>query len=298
MTLRIARFLTICVAYVAWSPVLACSCAYSTLEAYYESNPNVFTAVVTSATIDKKGKVIAGFDVTEVFKGDIPFETLESYATGPCSLSTTVGFEYLFFLGDSGSYLLCSAPIILRPDKIDPWLEILNAYKSGETPSLSSPWHNYEYDGACSLGTEFMTTGTLDLSKLRIFYRYAKPVIENYRESELALTHPGFGFVALLMPTEREHEGPTIVIETQNREFIANWFDRRDVPHIYPYGFQLGADEVVAFAEELLNSSSAVLKGSISRFGPIDGIEIETTNAGSEIVEFVSCLKRGTRPGK
>ena len=100
------------------------------------------------------------------------------------------------------------------------------------------------------------------------------------------------------LPADDEPEGSSIEIETQNREFIASWFHRANGSHLLPYGFQLIADEVVEFAEELLNSSSAVLKGSLSRFGPIDGTEIRTTNAGTSISEFISCVKRGTRLGR
>jgi len=291
--MRIGGFLVICVAFVAWSPSFACSCAYFTLDYEYESSTNVFTAVVTSAKIDKKGNVVAGFEVTEVFKGDIPFEKLETHATGPCATLTTVGLEYLFFLGDSGGFSMCTAPITLRPDRNEPWLELLKAYKSGETPNLSSPWHYNEYDGACYLVTDFLVTEKHFKSKILIVYRYAEPVKETYTVPEL--TRPGFAYVELEMPTADEPEGSSIEIETQNREFIAFWFHRNDAPYISRNGFRLIADEVIAFAEELLTSSSAVLKGSLSRYGPIDGTEIQTTNAGTEIAEFVSCAKRGTR---
>ena len=110
------------------SQAVACSCVSSDLQRSYESSPNVFAAVVTGARFDDDGNIEADYEVTETFKGDIPFDKLRTTRSGTsCDTSITVGPEYLFFMGDQGRFGGCSVYPTIKPGKPTPWLDILRA---------------------------------------------------------------------------------------------------------------------------------------------------------------------------
>lgn len=136
---------------VAVESSFACSCYPSNLEQNFERSPFVFTAVIVSVEfvecLNKPSKLEctdyeAGFDVTKVFKGNIPFTVIKSHVGGAtCGMSLTVGQEYLFFTDDSGSVSLCSGNInITRSNEHKlQQLKLIEDYTSGKTPDLSSP---------------------------------------------------------------------------------------------------------------------------------------------------------------
>jgi len=162
------RFLSLILVLLACD-ALACSCMGSDLQGQYESSPNVFTAVVTGARFDDDGNIEADFEVTEVFKGNVPFEKLRTTRSGSsCDTSIMVGPEYLFFMGDEGRFGMCSGNKTIVPGRPTPWLDLLREYKAGQTPNLSSPWDFRHYDGSCSLRTDFRSTEDSIMSYLSL----------------------------------------------------------------------------------------------------------------------------------
>lgn len=290
MTMRIVQVLALCLACATSSSVLACTCGGTTLEGYFGSRANVFTAIVTSARIEPDGNVVVGFAVIENFKGDIPFRQLmtEEYGTG-CDVSIWVGAEYLFFLDDDGYFRSCSGSRILISGEDQPWVRILEAYKAGKTPDLSSPWSLYEIDGICTLHTDFLATEQRFASSITISYRYALP--ETPIPDEPELNRLGHASVVLWLPTREETHDASVFMETANRKFQAIWRE----PRGRSYGggaFVLEDDDAIAFAEALPGTAGVTLRGAISRYGSIDGAEIRTTHAGTAISEFNACLKK------
>ena len=272
------------------SDVLACSCMGSDLQGQYESSPNVFTAVVTGARFDDDGNIEADFEVTEVFKGDIPFDKLRTSRSGTsCDTSITVGPEYVFFMGDEGGFGMCSGNKTIVPGRPTPWLDLLRAFKAGETPDLSSPWYFHHYDGSCSLGTDFRSTEDSIMSYLALEYRYAAPVnpvwtIEHMNEV-------GYARAEFMLPTRREPADATLNLKIRDREFNATWSDDA-LPGRGRGAFQLSGDDVRAFAQELLRSHAVQVAGSLEWYPSLDDTVIRTTNAGSAIADFVKCANQ------
>ena len=266
----------------------ACSCMSPELQRSYESSRNVFTAVVTGARFDGDGNIEAGFEVTETFKGDVPFDKLRTTRSGTsCDTSITVGPEYLFFMGDEGRFGGCS----VRPtvESAESWLEILRAYKAGETSDLSSPWTHYDRDGSCSLRSDFRTTADALRGEVRLEYRYAVP--ENPAWAIENMNEVGYANAVFIMPTHREPAGAEIMLKTTDREFVAKWSDDA-LPGRSRGAFQLAGHDVRDFARELLLASEVQVDGALTRYPSLDGTVIRTTNAGDAISGFVDCANQ------
>lgn len=283
------RFLSLLLVLLA-SDALACTCAGSDLQGQYESSSNVFTAVVTGARFDDDGNIEADFEVTEVFKGDIPFEKLRTTRGGTtCDTSITVGPEYIFFMGDEGWFGMCSGNKTIVPERPTPWLDLLRAYKAGQTLDLSSPWEFRHHDGSCSLRTDFRSTEDSIISYLNMEYRYAAPknpvwTIEHMNEA-------GYASAVFMLPTRKESADASLTLKTRDQEFGATWSDDA-LPGRSRGAFQLRGDDVRTFAQELLHSQSVQVAGSLERYPSLDGTVIRTTNAGSAIAEFVECANQ------
>ena len=268
----------------------ACSCAGADLQGSYESSPNVFTAVVTGARFDDDGNIEADFEVTETFKGNVPFDKLRTTRSGTsCDTSITVGPEYLFFMGDEGRFGGCSVRPTIEPSKPTPWLDILQAYKAGETPDLSSPWDYFGHDGTCSLRTDFRTTADALRGYLNMEYRYAVP--ENPVWTIESLNKAGYSNAVFMMPTREEPENAQLTLKTANREFVAKW-SVDALPGRGRGAFQLTGEDVRSFAKELLLASEVQVEGSLARYPSLDGTVIRTTNARSAISDFVNCSSK------
>jgi len=269
---------------------LACTCAGSDLKGQYETSSNVFTAVVTGARFDDDGNIEADFEVTEVFKGNIPFDKLRTTRSGTtCDTSITVGPEYVFFMGDEGRFGMCSGNKIIVPGRPTPWLDLLRTYKAGETPDLSSPWKFRHHDGSCSLRTDFRSTEDAVMSYLNMEYRYAAPASPLWTAERL--NEAGYSSAVFMLPTRKEPADATLILKARDREFVATWSDDA-LPGRSRGAFRLSGDDVRAFAQALLYSDKVQVKGSLERYPSLDGTVIRTTNAGSAIVEFVDCANR------
>lgn len=269
------------------SEVFACSCAGSDLQGFYESSTNVFTAVVTGARFDADGDIEADFEVTEVFKGDIPFDKLWTTRSGSsCDTTITVGPEYIFFTGDGGGFGMCSGNQVIVPGQPTPWLDILRAYKAGKTPDLSSPWILYDYAGTCVLRSDFRSTNDRVISHLDVVYRYAQS--EHAGGSTERRNEAGYSSAVFMLPTRQEPMDAKVSIKTVNREFTARWSDDA-LPFRTRGAFQLSGDDVQAFAEELLVTQEVRIEGSLTRYPSLEDTVIRTTHAGDAILEFLAC---------
>lgn len=269
---------------------LACSCAGSDLQRQYETSSNVFTAVVTGARFDEDGNIEADFEVTEVFKGDIPFDKLRTTRSGTtCDTSITVGPEYVLFMGDEGRFGMCSGNKTIVPGRPTPWLDLLRAHKAGETPDLSSPWEYRHHDGSCSLRTDFRSTEDSIMSYLNLEYRYAAP--ENPVWTIEHMNEAGYSNAVFILPTRKEPVDATLKLQFQDREFGASWSDDA-LPGRSRGAFQLSGDDVRAFARELLHSDVVQVRGSLERYPSLDGTLVRTTNAGSAIADFIECANQ------
>jgi len=287
------RFVSlIMLGFVCTAPRLAvaCSCISPDLQGSYESSPNVFTAVVTGGRFDDDGNIEANFEVTEVFKGNVPFDKLRTTRGGTsCDTSITVGPEYLFFIGDEGRFGGCSVRPTIVPGKPTPWLDILQAYKAGETPDLSSPWDYSGHDGSCSLASDFRTTADALRGYINLEYRYAVP--ENPVWTIESMNEAGYANAVFMMPTREEPDDAEIVIKTPNRVFVAKWSDDA-LPWRRRGAFQLTDDDVGEFARELLLATEVRVEGSLTRYPSLDETVIRTTNAGNAIADFVNCASQ------
>ncbi len=283
------RFLPMMFVLLAYD-ALACSCAGSDLQGQYESSSNVFTAVVIGARFDEDGNIEADFEVTAVFKGDIPFDKLRTTRHGTsCDTSITVGPEYLFFMGNEGRFGACSGNRTIVPGSPTPWLDLLRAYKAGETPDLSSPWVFRHYDGSCSLRTDFRSTEDAIMSYLILEYRYAAPANPTWTIEHL--NEAGYSSAVFMLPTRKEPTDATLKLKVRNGEFVATWSDDA-LPGRSRGAFHLSGDDVRAFAQELVHSYEVRVEGSLERYPSLDGTVIRTTNAGSAIVDFVECTNQ------
>jgi hypothetical protein len=269
----------------------ACSCAGAELQRIYESSPNVFTAVVTGGNFDDDGNIEADFEVTESFKGQIPFDKLRTTRTGStCDTSITIGLEYLFFMGNDGRFGGCPVRPIISRDRPTPWLVILQAYKAGETPNLSSPWYFNEVDGLCSLRTNFRVTPGNSSGVLDMEFRHTVP--ENRVWTSERMKRAGSSNAVIIMTRREESVDAQVILKTHGREYIAKWA-RHVVPGATRRGaFQMTGEDVTSFAEELLSSSEVHVGGSFARYRTLDGAVIRTTNASSAILDFVNCATR------
>ena len=293
MTLRLTIFSSICSVLLSPTLVQACSCVDWSLDVFYESSSNVFTAVITSSELNGEGDVVADFEVTEVFKGDMPFSELTMGSPNSiCSMSLAVGSEFLFALTDSGWVGPCDGTRPAKrgdPPKTAPWIKILRAYKARETTDLSSPWFSEDIDGVCMLSTEFLVSEKRILGSLSLYYRYAAPKYRTYTAEEL--NQPGLARMELFLSGYQQPEGSFVKLRTHDNEFVARYIPKKGEMY-YRAAFNLFDKDVHAFSEELLNTSRVVLSGSLEGIGSIDGAEIRTTNAGSTISDFVACVKQ------
>ena len=287
---RWPRLAVLFTALFAAGNALACSCAESNLEWHFESSPHVFTAVVTGARFDSAGDIEADYEVTEVFKGDPPFDKLRTTRGGTsCDTSITVGPEYLFFMGEEGRFGMCSGNRTIVPGRPDPWVGLLRAYKAGETPDLSSPWQYGQHDGSCRLATDFRTLPEGLTSYLELEFRYRAPADPVWTIPEL--NQPGYSRATFMLPTSREPAGSEIVIEVRDRRFVATWTEQAR-PMRSRGAFQLRGEAVREFARALKDANEVQLEGSLRYYPTIDGTRIRTTNAGTAIDQFVDCTSR------
>lgn len=269
---------------------IACMCAPQNIEQRYESSANVFTAVITSAKFNADGSIESRFEITERFKGDVPFNSLTTKDSGTtCHLSISVGPERLFFLEDDGEFGACSGSRVIVPGVPAPWLELLRAYKRGETPDLSSPWIYREYEGHCSLHTDFLSTRDAVSSSVTLQHGYAEP--ETAERGDHTVSEVAYSSVVFMLPARDEPEGAQLTVKTAHRDFIAKWAEKV-LPGRSRGGFQLTGEDVIAFANELIKSSEVTLEGSLVRYSSLGGTMIRTTNAGTAISDFVGCVNQ------
>ncbi|MEM7432943.1 MAG: hypothetical protein AAF351_13555 [Pseudomonadota bacterium] len=288
------RYFAIFLAFFAVDAV-ACSCAPTDLEWRYENSSNVFIAVVTAARYEDR-RIEAEFEVTEVFKGDVPFSVLHTTLTGSsCDTTISVGPEYLFFLGDEGLFSACSGHQRLVPGQPNSWLDLLRRYKAGQTPDLSSPWGFRSHDGYCSLRTTFRAARGAILSNLSLEYRFAVPDYDGWEIEEMARV--GYARVVADLPTRDESHDATIQLSTNDKTFTAGWSENA-MPFRRRSAFTLNGADVHSFAEALLESDSVRVDGTINGYGrpeiqgELTDTHIRTTNAGDSIERFVQCMQQ------
>ena len=175
------------------SSVQAWDCIAPPFLARVHDSDNVFVARVTNAVNDQEAwdrknypemqkNSYVTFDVTERFKGDIPFERLSGFALLVGAVNIRVGEEYLVYASDSGEIYGCTAKPLVEYDEAHPSqlgfqeLQALRASEKTDLTDVVAPWYlheNTDRNGVrlCSLQHKFrfdvlqeeekLTSGTL-----------------------------------------------------------------------------------------------------------------------------------------
>jgi hypothetical protein len=258
----------------------ACSCGSPSLGGRYARTDNVFVAMVTGGALDigsNHATTSFTFEVTELFKGRIPFDRLTSTRTS-CATSLDVGYEYLFFVQDDGSIGLCSGiEVVSPPEQADQhgleYLQALRSLKAGDASALVEPWTFSDREGVCSLYTRFVAESREGF--LRITFRYAAPQVPDDHPSAAYLV-PGFSEVSVMVWIPEEVRPPALTVQLGDRAFTASWGEDE---HSSGY-FALRGQDVVMLTRMLDDA---------------ENVRIANVNVGaSPLVGTVPTLKLGT----
>lgn len=280
-------------------PVLSCSCMGLNLEQHFHLVPNVFTAVITgvefvecpdNGSIRDCRSYEAEFELTRLYKGDTPFRVIKSHVGGAsCGTSLAVGVEYLFFIGDAGNTGMCSGTRVVT--NAEPWvvqdLERIENFVAGRSPDLSSPWHSQDFDGMCTLGTDFLVdsgekipyAGKFEVSLRKTIGQHAQ--YRPYLENEV-----GFTAVLVTMPVVQNPDELPVEIKIGGESIPMVWqADDRG----WGGRYALYEDDAAQFISQLDHPGEIRIEGSIPKIGDV-GAQIRMTHVGTAIDEFLDCI--------
>ena len=218
-------------------------------------------------------RVATGFEVTERFKGAIPFDRLRSHLNGAsCGFAFQIGVEYLVFAPDSGEVGLCASiqrVPIERPagSEFVRWSDILKAWKAGNT-DLSNPWIAGTHEDQCWLNT---MTDVVDKASILYFRAYSR-VTESGRLNEVKLS----GYV---------QPGP-ISVQAGATEYQADWVESDN----YRHGVHmLRGDDAAGLLRALATVDRIQVSGRDVESAEIDAV-FSTANNGGAIDAMLKCL--------
>lgn len=275
----------------------ACSCISPTLSSRYEGSDNVFTALITGgeASGERVGNSLefkTYFEVTETFKGTIPFAHFSSHAGGSsCGISLQVGVEYLIFAPDAGRIGLCSGIVAISgvPQQGEAigqkYLAALRAFKSGQHASLAEPWIFNEHQGICTLSARFPYGETGWPASIRVTYwaRVPKSVTSSPGKPDVKA---GFTEMAIWVPGREDLTDYPLTLIVGDKRFLARWSkDEHSRPR-----YLVSIDYVPSLVAELAPASSLRLQSSHPTHGEID-TEAPMTNAGDSVTKLMNCMQ-------
>ncbi len=273
------------------SSALACSCGSYTLDRLYEGSRYVFTATVLSVGEDNGEFMLAPIAVTEVLKGELPFDTLRiDTSTRHCIRRVPTNTELLFFLGPDNLIEYCArfVEVHRRGSSLDSTLQLLRDYEAGRISTLTGIWRFSDHNGTCSVWTSF-SRGRHRTSSLRIQYRHGRHPMANPDDPR---QQPGFSVVRLQDEMASWNAGEThAVLTSDGRDYTLSRVDSQTVQSFY----ELRGQPAVEFARSLTSKSTidlAVNWVRDERSGTLDGV-VTAENGGETFDLFRSCLDRG-----
>jgi hypothetical protein len=272
----------------------ACSCALSGLGSAFALSDNVFTALITGGILSSEDSsrtpgLSFTFEVTEVFKGSIPFDRLTSHlGGGSCGMSLNVGYGYLFFLQDDGKFGSCHLIEVVSPQgEAEPGaiehLESLRSFKAGNTSALDDPWTFGERYGVCWLYTSYLAVSNRHAS-LRITFRHAPPPLEVEDLSD-EYYQPGFADVSIFVPFADDERPPALAVRLGSRAFTAN--ARTGEEHTRDYA--LHGEDVVAFTRALAHANDVRIASSGASASTFAGVA-PITRLGTGAADMLRCM--------
>ena len=279
--------------------VLACSCDIPLLESRYEDSENVFIALVTGgeATSERVGnssKLKTCFEVTEAFKGTIPFDYFSSHADGnSCGISLQVGVEYLIFAPDTGSIGLCSGLVAVAGESelfaaaASKYVDALRAYTSGKHQNLAEPWLFFEQQGICMLSGRFPYGEMRWPASISITYRTRVPdaVAPNPEKPHLKA---GFTEMSIWVPAHVDLTDYPLVLSVGDEEYTAQW---KEVEYSSARYF-VDSGDVASLIAGLVYASELRMKSAHPEYGDVDATA-SMVNAGDSVALMRECIATG-----
>ena len=283
------------------SIAVACSCSSPVLATRFETNDNVFSALITGGHMIEEipteerrhvaPRLKMTFQVTESFKGRIPFEYLSGHVGGSmCGTSLRVGVEYLIFASDTGKVGLCSGilPVSGLPDDEElmagkRYASALRSFTSGDG-DLSSPWFFRSFDRSCQIWNAFPYHGDNRHfpASLQINYRQHPP---SGTRAEQSQSDASFANLSIRVPGREDLSRFPMSLRAQDKEYVAHWKNSE-----YSFGYYwLEGDDVVSFITELEHANAIYIRSTHPRSGEIDA-EVSTSNAGDSLARMSDCL--------
>lgn len=276
---------------------MACSCASPSLENRYEQSQNVFTALVTGgkATSERVGnspKLKTYFEVTEKFKGTIPFDYFSSHADGnSCGISLQVGVEYLIFAPDTGKIGLCSGIVAVSGESLQAaavgsnYVDALRAYASGEHEDLEEPWHFFEQQGICMLSGRFPYGEMKWPANISVTYwtRVPDAVVPSPDNPHLKA---GFTEMTIWVPGRDDLTDYPMSLHVGDQEYIAEW---QEVEYSAARYF-VDSGEVPDLIAVLVDATELRMKSAHPKYGDVDAVA-SMINAGDSAAKMRQCMR-------
>ena len=282
---------------IASQVVFACSCGILSLEDRYESNDNVFTALITGGeetserVVGTRLKLKTYFDVTETFKGTIQFNYFSSHADGnACGISLQVGVEYLIFAPDTGEIGLCLgivpvSRVLPQDEAIGPkYVAALRSFKLDQSVGLADPWQFGEYQGVCRLSGRFTYREPRSPGVIGVTYwaRVPESVAPNPDKPHLKA---GFAEMSIWISGSEDLTSYPLTLTVGDGEYVAQW----SKDEYSRARYLVNGDDVPSLMAQLVDSTVIRLQSSHPTLGEIDA-DASLVNAGDSVARMHTCI--------
>ncbi len=294
----ILKFAVLLLAVCFTPPVHAWICSVPPFLDRVQDADNVFVARVTNVVYgqDRWGRknnpeaqknTYVTFDVTERFKGDIPFERISGAELLVGAVSFRVGEEYLVYASDSGEIYGCTAKPLVENDEAHPRqlgfkeLQALRASEKTDLTDIVAPWYLYEITDKngvklCSLQQEFhfdvfQEEGRLTSGTLRVDWAYGKKP-ENVPRTKWPVLQ--------------------LSIDVLGLSQITNWFSKVSVRGVdHDVQIKIPGDSHAAryFLDELDKRPDLMIMGHHPSVGEI-AIPTHARNLGDTLTRMRACM--------
>ncbi len=290
-----ATFLALC---LLSGDAKACSCAQPGLESKFASSDNVFTAIITGGeVIDQyergRSPLKTLFNVTERFKGHVPFKHFRSHAdSNTCGISLQVGVEYLIFAPNSGKIGLCSG-IMEVSDRKKPdgkkgirYVSALRAFIARENDSLAEPWFFAEHDGSCQLTGSFPYPELHGNGLVSIYYRYELPVSAT---PDLDNPYLQSGFTQMLIYVPRSIDLTSFPMKVRLNGATYAAVGREDDGPYRRASYVVNSEDVHSIVADLVNAKEISFLLTHPRLAEHD-TKASLINAGDSVLKMNQCM--------
>lgn len=297
VTLQTIFFAVLMCASLAPGLAMACSCASPSLENRYEGSENVFTALITGGEttgerVGNSSKLRTYFEVTETFKGTIPFDHFSSHADGnSCGISLQVGVEYLVYAPDTGKIGLCSGIVPISGGSEQAatagsrYVDALKAFKSGQNESLADPWQFFEQQGICMLSGRFPYGEMRWPASIRVTYwtRVPDRAVPSPDKPHLKA---GFTEMTIWVPGRDDLTDYPMSLRVGDQEYIAEW---QEVEYSAARYF-VDSDDVPGLIAGLVDAAELRMKSAHPKYGDLDAVA-SMVNAGDSAAKMHQCMR-------